>query len=425
MIEQLSNLLGVPYSALVPLKGSPDPSTFSKAWTIAKELHQVHWGTAIFGLSGMIFLQSISFLKKRFRKTYIWSTQVPEILILLVSSSVLAYLLDFKGNGIEVLGEFNNTLPTPGLPRMSWDQFSRLFPDALVITIIGFIDSQSVTRHYGMKKGYFPSGDRELFALGASNVIGSMCGSYVAFGSMIRSRVQARSAANTNLVGALAAVIVFIMFTTLGFWLKFLPRAALAAIGMNAAISVIDYDTISFLFRMRDSLEIIQFLLIWALTFFIGIRTGILISFCFSALFILRRTTHVHLGLLGELHRVPNENDHDPFVRSKSVFVDLQDNPEAELVDGILPICIKGGLEFYNAGRLRRRLELLLDAGSLALEQSQLNGSPFHVNIRRRATLFVEATHHPQDLHIAVILDFSKCDSMVSLVNNSRILQRR
>ncbi|KAJ2993718.1 Solute carrier 26, partial [Globomyces sp. JEL0801] len=191
-------------------------STFQTFLHTVEKLPDAHTKTAIFGVGCLLFLLAFKFAKSKFGHHHPWVVQLPDILILVLLTTAMSFLFDFKKQGIAVIGEFNNKLVPPSIPPMSFEQFQRLLPNVVVITIVGYIESQSVTRAFGLKNGYFPSGDRELFALGAANLFGSFFGTYVTFGSLPRSRIQANSGGKTTLVGAMAALIVLVLFTSLG-----------------------------------------------------------------------------------------------------------------------------------------------------------------------------------------------------------------
>lgn len=327
-------------------------------------------------------------------------------------SAILSITMDFKGKGIATLGEFNNALPKPSLPPLSFGSASRMMSSAILITIVGFIESQTVTRHFGLKNGYFPSGDREFFALGASNVFGSFFGAYVTFGSLPRSRIQATSGGKTTFVGAMAALIVLGLTIGLSGFLKFLPKPTMAAIVMNAAINLIEYEEIGYLFQMQNLFEILLFIATWALTMFVSINEGIVFCIGLSALLILRKTTMVNIGLLGKLRYSSHEGN-----QVKTAYVDIRDYPEAELMDGIMAISIQNNLEFYNAGRLRRRIEMLLEVEADIMNNkrdSSSSGKSVDLKKKRQSAFFVDSGVKIRDLQLTLVLDFSKCESIDS-----------
>lgn len=122
--------------------------------------------------------------------------------------------------------------------------------------MVGFIESMTVTRTFGLKNEYFPDANSELFALGMSNLVGSFLGCYPTFGSLPRSRVLYNSGGQTVLVGAMAGMFVLFLVIALKSVLQYLPLTVLAAVVFAAAINLIEYGEIFYLIRMNVSLNI-------------------------------------------------------------------------------------------------------------------------------------------------------------------------
>lgn len=156
MAEQLPAMFGI------YMKHPHPTSTFETLLNRFRELPNANWKTAILSLSTLGLLIFWKFFIKRVKTA--WIKRLPIILIVVVLSIILSVTIGFQEHGIKTLGEFDNSIPSPGAPPLSYARITRLLPDALVIVIVGFIESQTVTRTFGLKNGYFPNADRELFA---------------------------------------------------------------------------------------------------------------------------------------------------------------------------------------------------------------------------------------------------------------------
>lgn len=157
------------------------------------------------------------------------------------------------------------------------------------------------------------------------------------------------------LTGAFAATFVLMLVSFAGKALELLPKPALSGIVFNAAINLIEYDEIFFVFEMRNMIDIAMFIATYAMTMFVSIASGILLCLLLSVLIIVKRNTTVQLSLLGVLVT----RDRSSGRVTKQDFVDIEENPEAELIDGCLILQVHGSLLFYNSGRIRRTIELL------------------------------------------------------------------
>jgi MFS superfamily sulfate permease-like transporter len=273
-----------------------------------------------------------------------------------------------------------------------------------------------------------------------SNIIGSSLGAYVTFGSLPRSRIQVNAGGKTMVTGIIAAIIVLIAFSFFAQVLSFLPRSALAAIVFNAAVNLIEYHEIIYLFKMGIWSDVALFIVTWGITLFFTMGDGILLCLLLAVLLILRRTTTINLNLLGYL---PNSG-------LTQSYVDATEFPEAEMVDGALIMALRGSLRFYNAGQLRRTMELLMQrerglfnderqyAVMKGAEEDHQCFKGFYKDVDRTLRPKASATsikriseetdpfeivfgikdfddQYPVDTRFCVILDFSACTDMVGL----------
>jgi MFS superfamily sulfate permease-like transporter len=155
---------------------------------------------------------------------------------------------------------------------------STLVTTAVVITLVGFIESLIVTKVYADKHGYFASANRELVALGASNLFACFFGAYPAFGSMprtvvrphvgrgrwapaghltspspsaLRAQVSEGAGGRTQLTGFFASLLILITILFLLPYFKFLPQTTLAAIVLFAAYGLVDLQDLVYFYRLR------------------------------------------------------------------------------------------------------------------------------------------------------------------------------
>ncbi|KAJ3090602.1 Solute carrier 26 [Quaeritorhiza haematococci] len=303
--------------------------------------------------------------------------QVPEVLCLVIVMIIISFAADFKGKGIKVLGRFDNKLPPPTLPMlMDFELVKRLMSSALLIALCGFIESQSVTKNFGLKNNYFPSGDQELMAFGFTNVIGSILGCYVVFGSLPRSRILANAGGQTMMCGLMAGIIVLLCIIFLEPVLQFLPKPTLSSIVFVAAYNLIEWGEIFFIARLRAWSEFAMMIGTWIITLVLSIEIGIVLSVLFAALAIVKRTAKVDMTLLGRLvlggcpPGMGNGYDKDVKIPPAHLtkFVDIKEHPEAELPDGILILGVQAPILFYNAGLFRKTMNSLTKASKKLLE---------------------------------------------------------
>lgn len=213
MTEQLPQLLGL------PLAEFGDVSLIQKLIIVFGNFPRATPASVGVGLTNVAFLLGIQRAKKYMLKSmkrggkkskWQWIVHVPEVLLLVVLMLIFSAALGFKSYGIRTLGVFDNRIRPPTIPSFSGETVQSLIFPAVIITITGFIESQSVTRAFGYKKNYFPNENQELFAMGITNAVGAFLGTYVTFGSLPRSRILFNAGGRTTLVGIFASIFVLL-----------------------------------------------------------------------------------------------------------------------------------------------------------------------------------------------------------------------
>lgn len=171
--------------------------------------------------------------------------------------------------------------------------------DAIVICVIGFVESIVVVKLYSTKYNYSVSPNRELVAMGTANLFGSFFRTFPAFGSLTRSAVGDFLGSKSQLFALVSGVVVLITILTLGPVIYFLPRVTMSAIIMVAAYSLIDLQEIRLLFRVKAWKEIALLITTFLITFILGVDTGIFVGVGISLLMVVAKTTVPRISILG------------------------------------------------------------------------------------------------------------------------------
>lgn len=149
---------------------------------------------------------------------------IPEILLLVVISTASSWLFRWDLQGVEVLKDVQGGLIAPKMPSISLTRVRFYLLSAILISVIGFVESIAVAKTYASKYNYAISPNRELVALGSANIIGSFFGAWPAFGSLGRSAVSDASGAKTQLAGAgIFNIYIYIYCFQLIFTIVILP----------------------------------------------------------------------------------------------------------------------------------------------------------------------------------------------------------
>lgn len=227
-------------------------------------------------------------------------TRTSPLFVILVMT-LLAWGFRLDEQGVELLGVVPPGLPGLTSPDLSRDLLSSLLGSALLISIIGYVESISVAQSLAARRRERIDLDQELIALGASNIAVSFTGGFPVTGGFARSVVNFEAGAASPAAGLLTAgliTLVALFFTPLLFWL---PEVALAAIILVAVLALVDFSV----FRKSWSYSKADFIaasLTLVLTLLVGVEFGVAAGVLASIGIHLYRTSQPHVAVVG---RVP------------------------------------------------------------------------------------------------------------------------
>jgi MFS superfamily sulfate permease-like transporter len=147
--------------------------------------------------------------------------------------------LKLMGGG-DVVGKIPEGLPTFTVPQLTFKSFLKLFPTAIIISLLGFMEAIAIAKAMAAKTGQKLDPNQELIGQGLANICGSIGSSYAVSGSFSRSAVNLQAGAISgvsSVVTSLMVVITLLFFTPL---LYHLPQAVLAAVIMMAVIGLVN-----------------------------------------------------------------------------------------------------------------------------------------------------------------------------------------
>eukprot|EP01102_Stenamoeba_stenopodia_P014711 TRINITY_DN4921_c0_g1_i1.p1 TRINITY_DN4921_c0_g1~~TRINITY_DN4921_c0_g1_i1.p1 ORF type:complete len:723 (+),score=163.43 TRINITY_DN4921_c0_g1_i1:83-2251(+) len=327
----------------------------SNEWGAPEKLHYIfeHLSEAnslnlIYGIAGVGFLYLMKFLKKKVRYLF----YVPDIFVLVVISIILSACNLLPG--VPTLGRFPGAgFHLPHIPAVFYLKFSQiqtLIPASMVISIIGFVESTVCIKEFTAKHHYTVSSNKELVALGSSNVVASFFQSFPAFASLPRSFVNDATGAKTPMSSFVAAVVVAIVIQFCIPVFGYLPKVTMASIIIVAAIALIEMKDMVFMWKVRAIKEWILLLFIFIYTFIMGLEFGVLICLFVSVILVVKHSTRPRVTRLG--------------VTPHGKFRDIDQFPEAVSPPGTVILRIEDGLYFANIGQVKNLIsEWMEEAG--------------------------------------------------------------
>jgi SulP family sulfate permease len=340
--SQIKHLLGI------QLQGDNLYQLIPKLW---QQLPSFHVPTTLMGLGALGLLLLMRLQIKPFLKRVGVSHSTADLIskaapvsVLLLSIGLSA-LWHLSEQGVRVVGAVPQGLPPLTLPGQSsnnsasrweeqWSLAQVLFMPALLISLVGFIESVSVGQSLAAKRRERIDPDAELRALGLSNLGAGLTGGFPVTGGFSRSVVNFDAGARTPAAGILTAFGLAFAALFLTPWLFHLPQATLAATIIVAVLTLVDFSVFARTWRYAKA-DFIALFLTFSLTLVVGVEAGLIAGVAASVVLLLYRTSRPHIAVVGQ---VPGTEHYRNVLRHKVI-----------VQSAILGLRIDESLYFTNA----------------------------------------------------------------------------
>ena len=317
--------------------------------SLVEHLGQINPITVVIGVSATAFL---FWVRKGLKPRLLAMGMAPRMadiaqkagpVAAVVVTTLATWAFGLADNGVAIVGDVPQSLPPLTLPDLSPTLLGQLFVPALLISIIGFVESISVAQTLAAKKRQRINPDQELIGLGAANLGAAFTGGYPVTGGFARSVVNFDAGAETPAAGAYTAVGLAIAAVALTPLVFFLPKATLAATIIVAVLSLVDLSILkkTWGYSFADFAAVTATIV---LTLGFVVETGVSAGVILSILLHLYKTSRPHVaevGLVPGTQHFRNINRH-----------------KVETADSLLTIRIDESLYFANARFLE---DLVLD----------------------------------------------------------------
>lgn len=388
-IGQLKPLLGVPASG---------QTAFELLLSLLSRAGQLHLPTTILGVSCVLALwASRRFLAQGLRRTGLGAKSAevvaklaPMAVVLLAITAVAVFALDTRA-GVAVVGEI-----PPGLPRLAvtmptFAQVQALAVPALMIALIGFVESVSVAQSLAIKRGERIDPDAELRGLGAANLASAFSSGFPVTGGFARSVVNFAAGARTPIAGVTAAALMAVVLLGLTGVFERLPLAVLAATIIVAVVGLVDIATFRHAWHY-DRADAVAWLVTALGVLGLGVEAGVGLGVAMSIGTFLWRASRPHMAVVGRV----GDSEHFRNERRFSV----------KTYPGLLLLRVDESLFFANIPAVLQRIEEEIgrrgDVRHLVLDLS----SASHIDLTAVETLqrlHVDLRERGIEMHLAEV----------------------
>ena len=294
-LSQLKHILGIQ---------AHGDNVVTQLMSMLENIGQFKATTFVIGVSVIVFL----LLARRHAKRVLVMLKVPETsaaslaktapILGVLSSLAIVYLYDLQSHGVAITGHIPAGLPSLGFSLPSLELIKELALPALMISIIGYVESISVGKTLGAKRREKVKPNQELIGLGAANIASGVSGGFPVTGGFSRSVVNFDAGAVTQLASVMTALGIMIASLLLTPMLYFLPKATLAATIIVAVTTLIDFSILkkTWLFSRSDFYAVLATIII---TLLLGVEVGVASGVALSIALHLYRTSKPHVAEVG------------------------------------------------------------------------------------------------------------------------------
>ncbi|MDZ7756465.1 SulP family inorganic anion transporter [Rhodohalobacter sp.] len=263
----------------------------------------------------------------------------PRALLLIAGGGVAVWFFNLERFNIDVIGVVPAGLPSFELHEFTREDIRLLLPTVTTLVLIQLMAIMSLGKTFGNKYKYPIDPNKEFFALGMANFVGSFFQSPPISGSFSRTAVSDQAGTRTPLSNVVTAIIIGLTLLFLTPLFYFVPMPALAAVIIAATISLLDLSELRYLFKTKRSEAYIA-IFTFLCTLIIGIQEGILLGIGASLFSVLYRTSRPNVAVLGH-------------IEGSRTFRDVERNKKAQPIDELLILRFDSSLEFSNADYIK------------------------------------------------------------------------
>ncbi len=271
------------------------------------------------------------------------SNRLPGVLLAVVGATVTVEAMHLATRaGVSVLGALPQGLPAFSFPMITYGDVAPVLLGGFAVALVAFADTSVLSRAYAARAGNFVDPNQEMIGLGAANLAAGFFGGFPVSASASRTPVAEAAGARTQLAGVVGALAVAALLLIAPNLLRSLPTAALAAVVIASAISLIEITDLRRIYRIQR----------WEFWLSIGCLAGVAVlgaipgiglAIVIAVIEFLWDGWRPHSAVLGRVEGVKG-------------YHDITRYPEARLIPGLVLLRWDAPLFFANAELFQNRV---------------------------------------------------------------------
>ena len=266
------------------------PAGFLDKWVVYfQNMNTISWWSLLVGVASILLIVFTPKISRR----------IPGSLVAIVVMTLVCLLLKSLGvQGIETIGDrfsISSQLPQAEVPRLTWDSIRHLASPALVIAMLGAIESLLSAAVADGVIGDRHDSNQELIAQGIANMVTPLIGGIPATGAIARTMTNINNGGRTPVAGIIHAVVLALIYLFLMPLVKFVSMACLAGILVVVSYNMSEWRSFKAILKNPKSditVLLVTFFLTVIFDLTVAIEVGVLIA-CLLCMRRMAETTNV------------------------------------------------------------------------------------------------------------------------------------
>jgi high affinity sulfate transporter 1 len=267
---------------------------------------------------------------------------LPAVLVGIVLATIVSAVLDLHAHGVATVGTLPKGIPRPSIP---WTKFSDIGPlmiAAVGITMVSLADTIATSSSFGARRGEEVDPNQEMVGIGAANLAAGCLQGFAISTSGSRTAVVEQAGAKSQLASVVGAGVVALLLLFFNSLLSDLPQAALAAVLIGAALSLLDVPALVRYWQVRKSALVLSVIASLGVIV-LGVLQGIVIAIALAVALYFLRGWQPHGAVLGRVDATGEWHNVGRF-------------PEARELPGVVVYRWEAPLFFANCSSFRTEL---------------------------------------------------------------------
>jgi high affinity sulfate transporter 1 len=321
ILGELPNILGIP--------GPSSTDVGARITNLVTGLDLIHTQTIVVGVVSLALMFGGSRV----------APKVPWALVTLMAGLVASNILDLAAQGVRVVGEVPQGLPTPALPGIAASDWAQVIVAGAAVAFVGLAEGLSAARLYATEE-HRVDASQELLAVGVGNVSSGIFGGMGVAGSLSKTATVDRAGGRTQVAGLTTAILALATILVLAPALSALPKATLSAIVIHAVWGLLDFKSMRRYAHLRVN-DIVAATVATLGVLVFGPLQGLLLAILLSVFGLIYRSSRVDVEVMG---RIPGE---------KAGWGGMRNHPERRPAKGILVLRVDVPLFWVNAASVK------------------------------------------------------------------------